>query len=120
MEMEMSLHDIKADIQNLEKRIGILEQKDAAITVQVENTMKSIDKNNELLENLNKTMQEMQIAMTSMIDRVERMNDGLNTVDKEVSILKEERNFNIMSYVKSNFIGIVTAIVFAFYVVTKN
>lgn len=118
--MEEYVQDIKEDVRALQERVNQLEKSEGVAHIQLENSLKLIEKNNSLLDSLNDTIHETQIAMTEVTQKIGQMNNSIVTLRSDVRELQEERNLNIVSWVKSNWVSLCTAIAFVFYMLTQK
>lgn len=108
------LREIKSEIRDLDNRVTTNEQ-DIAVMKERESNMDDLIKRNiSAYEKLDHTMQEFggtMIKVTTALDnmntKVEDVQSKIDNVQEEVVQLKEERNINIIEWIRDNWYTII-------------
>lgn len=108
------IKEIRADIKALDVRLSKDEKKLAVLEANEVNTKDLVKQNVEAFEKLNTTMQAVCTKLTENTMSVENLGKEVAEVkeqvlsnEKEIDNLKEERNINIMTWLKNNWVSIV-------------
>lgn len=111
------MKDLKADIKSLDIRVTKNEKKLAVLEANEINIKDLVEKNIEAYEKLNTTIQTVCNKLTENTLSVENLSKDVADVkaqvvsnEHEIDTLKEERNFNIMVWLKDNFVTIVLGV----------
>lgn len=108
------IKEIRADIKSLDVRLSKDEKKLAVLEANEVNTKDLVKQNVEAFEKLNTTMQAVCTKLTENTMSVENLGKEVADVkeqvlsnEKEIDNLKEERNINMMTWLKNNWVSIV-------------
>lgn len=108
------IKEIRADIKSLDVRLSKDEKKLAVLEANEVNTKDLVKQNVEAFEKLNTTMQAVCTKLTENTMSVENLGKEVAEVkeqvlsnEKEIDNLKEERNINMMTWLKNNWVSIV-------------
>lgn len=108
------IKEIRADIKALDVRLSKDEKKLAVLEANEVNTKDLVKQNVEAFEKLNTTMQAVCTKLTENTMSVENLGKEVAEVkeqvlsnEKEIDNLKEERNINMMTWLKNNWVSIV-------------
>lgn len=111
------MKDLKTDIKSLDIRVTKNEKKLAVLEANEINIKDLVEKNIEAYEKLNTTIQTVCNKLTENTLSVENLSKDVADVkaqvvsnEHEIDTLKEERNFNIMVWLKDNFVTIVLGV----------
>lgn len=93
---------IEEKVTEIDVRLSIVEQK-------IANSSELLKQNIEVLNKLNESFQDNRVAMEKITSSLDNANDKITNLQTDVKSLKDERNFNFISYIKNNFIQIILA-----------
>lgn len=106
----MQESEIRKELNNLDNRVDTIEKQIPVINERYNNTSDLIQKNIAVLDKLENSFQDNRLAMQAMTTSIEQSSKEISNLKKDVNSLKDERNFNIMSWLKSNFLNVVTIV----------
>jgi len=107
------------ELKQLDNRVDIIEKQIAIMNERYSNMDELIKQNISVLSKLQDAFQDNRLAMQAMTNSIETSGKEIAGMKKDISSLKEERNLNIMSWLKNNFISIATLLAFVGYIVQK-
>lgn len=101
-DMQNFRHEFDVKCGEIDKKMCVLEER-------IENTDKLIEQNTEAYKELKKTIQENSSAMQKLLIKMESSEKQIETNSESIKQLKDERNFNVVKWLTSNWITIVLA-----------
>lgn len=107
------------ELKQLDNRVDIIEKQIAIMNERYSNMDELIKQNISVLSKLQDSFQDNRLAMQAMTNSIENSGKEIAGMKKDIFLLKEERNLNIMAWIKNNFISIATLLAFVGYIVQK-
>lgn len=101
------LKEIKADINDLDDRLTNVEKTQAVMVEHDKNRDELLARNVEVLDNLRETMQDTNIVMTTLTAKVNTQSDKIDNLENKINTVQEERNVNIVKWLRDNWYTIV-------------
>lgn len=106
--------ELKSDIKDLDTRLSGVETEVAVIKANEVSTKDLVERNTEAFDRLDATMQSVCNNLTENTMSIKHLGDEIAEVkeqgkinEKEINALKDERNINMMTWLKNNWITIV-------------
>ena len=104
----MDIAEINHTLEGLDSRVDEIEKQLPVINERYKTMNDLFQKNIAVLDKLEGSFQDNRLAMQALTTSVEQSNKEVTGLKQDISALKEERSFNIMQWLKDNFISIVT------------
>lgn len=105
--------EIRKELDDLDDRVDNIEKQLPVINERYNNMNDLFQKNLAVLEKLDCSFQDNKLAMQALTISVDQSNKEMTGLKQDISTLKEERSFNMMKWLKDNFISIVTLLAVA-------
>lgn len=105
--------EIRSKFESLDNRVDEIEKQLPVINERYKTMNDLFQKNIAVLDKLEGSFQDNRLAMQALTMSVEQSNKEVTGLKQDISALKEERSFNIMKWLKDNFISIVTLLAVA-------
>lgn len=106
--------ELKSDIKDLDTRLSSVETDVAVLQANEVSTKDLVERNTEAFNRLDSTMQSVCNNLTENTMSIKHLGDEIAEVkeqgkvnEKEINALKDERNINMMTWLKNNWITIV-------------
>lgn len=106
--------ELKSDIKGLDARLSDVETDVAVLQANEVSTKDLVERNTEAFNRLDSTMQSVCNNLTENTISIKHLGDEIAEVkeqgkvnEKEINALKDERNINMMTWLKNNWITIV-------------
>lgn len=103
------MKEIKADIKELDDRLTDVEKVQAVMIEHNNNRDELIARNVEVLDGLRETMQNTNTVMTTLSADVNRQSAKIDSLETKINTVQEERNINIVKWLRDNWYTIVLA-----------
>lgn len=101
------LKEVKADIKELDDRLTDVEKTQAVMIEHNNSRDELIAKNVEVLDGLRETMQNTNLVMTTLSADVNRQSAKIDNLENKINTVQEERNINIVKWLRDNWYTIV-------------
>lgn len=101
------LKEIKSDIRDLDDRLTDVEKVQAVMVEHGKNRDELLARNVEVLDNLRETMQDTNLVMTTLTDKVNNQSDKIDNLETKINSVQEERNINIVKWLRDKWYTIV-------------
>lgn len=106
--------ELKSDIKGLDGRLSSVETDVAVLKANEISTRDLVERNTEAFDKLTDTMQSVSSNLTENTMSIKHLGEEIAEVkeqgkvnEKEINALKDERNINMMTWLKDNWITIV-------------
>lgn len=100
--------EIKESLDKLDNRVDEIEKQLPVINERYNNINELFQKNISVLDRLENSFQDNRLAMQAMTSSIEHSGKEIASMKQDISSLKDERSLNVVSWLKSNFISIIT------------
>lgn len=94
-------------VNDLDNRLTEVEKEIPLIVERHNNTNDLLQKNIAVLDKLESAFQDNRLAMQTMAASVEQSNKEIASAKRDIKTMKDERNLNIVSWLKTNFVQVI-------------
>lgn len=94
-------------VNELDSRLTAVEKEIPLIVERHNNTNDLLQKNIAVLDKLESAFQDNRLAMQAMAASVEQSNKEIASAKQDIKTIKDERNLNIVSWLKANFVQVI-------------
>lgn len=101
------MKEIKAEIKELDHRLKDVETIQAVMVEHDKHRDELIAQNIEVLNKLDDTMQDTKVVMTTLTEKVNGQSDKIDSLETKINAVQEERNINIIKWLRDNWYTIV-------------
>lgn len=123
MENEIMQHEIEkiqSDVGAIDMRLQAVEKALPVMKEQYNNLDKLLQRNVDTLEKIDETIQDNRIAMEHMTASLNTTINKVGGLENDVKALKNERNLNVVEWLKQNFITIILAGTLIYEIISKS
>lgn len=94
-------------VNKLDTRLTEVEKEIPLIEERHNNTNDLLQKNTTVLDKLESAFQDNRLVMQAMAASIEQSNKEIASAKQDIKTIKDERNLNIMSWLKANFVQVI-------------
>ena len=115
----MENNEILNLITTLDSRVDNIEKQIPVINERYENMNQLFQKNISVLDKLEESFQDNRLSMQAITTSLEQSSKEITDMQKDIHSLKDERSFNVVNWLKTNFLTIATLVIIGGYIISK-